>query len=134
MMDAVVELKMNNAAMAQFRAIQLAAVTQVFEEDMLPKAQADSPVTAEGLAYNLAKGKKGVAATGTGNNRESLGTEVVATDGGVEATLFSTSGYGGYLEVGTSKMRAQPYLFPAFLAFSDKIADVMREKLSQAVA
>ena len=28
--------------------------------------------------------------------------------------VFTISGYGGYLEIGTSKMRAQPYIQPAF--------------------
>lgn len=30
-----------------------------------------------------------------------------------EAAVYSTSGYGGYLETGTSKMPAQPYFKPA---------------------
>jgi hypothetical protein len=38
----------------------------------------------------------------------------VQNPGVVEATLFTQSGYGGYLEIGTSKMKAVPYLQPAF--------------------
>ena len=32
---------------------------------------------------------------------------------GAEAVVGPTVHYGGYVELGTSKMRAQPYLFPA---------------------
>lgn len=53
----------------------------------------------------------------TGNNRRSIKFEVgaggeVAKDEG-EGAVYSTSGYGGYLETGTVKMEAQPYLKPA---------------------
>ena len=34
-------------------------------------------------------------------------------DSQIEGAVYSTSGYGGYLEVGTSKMPAQPYIKPA---------------------
>jgi len=64
----------------------------------------------------------------TGNNRRMLvgevsGMGVVATEEGqcerlvddsqIEGAVYSTSGYGGYLEVGTSKMPPQPYIKPA---------------------
>jgi len=45
----------------------------------------------------------------TGNNRRSIRYE----SKGLTASTFSTSGYGGYLETGTSKMGAQPYFKPA---------------------
>jgi len=65
----------------------------------------------------------------TGNNRRSIAAEVsgmgvVATgsEGGaehmvddtrLEGAIYSTSGYGGYLETGTYKMGARPYFRPA---------------------
>ena len=65
----------------------------------------------------------------TGNNRRSITGEVsgmgMAASGGAgriermvydsktEGAVYSTSGYGGFLEVGTSKMAAQPYIKPA---------------------
>ena len=45
----------------------------------------------------------------TGHNRRSIGYWVRK----LRAKIFSTSGYGGYLETGTSKMAAQPYFKPA---------------------
>ena len=63
----------------------------------------------------------------TGNNRRSIAGEVsgmgkVAGEGGaermvddskIEGAVYSTSGYGGYLETGSVKMSARPYFKPA---------------------
>ena len=65
----------------------------------------------------------------TGNNRRSIVGEVsgmggVASGGvgqaerlvdesKIEGAVYSTSGYGGFLETGTSRMPAQPYIKPA---------------------
>ena len=56
----------------------------------------------------------------TGNNRDSISWalgEVTDEEGlGLEklqGAVYSTSGYGGYLETGTSKMPARPYMKPA---------------------
>jgi HK97 gp10 family phage protein len=95
---------------AQARQAMLEAVQEVFELDIKPAAVADSPYL-------------------TGTNRRSIDTEVVATASGVQAQLFSQSGYGGYLELGTVKMKAQPYLFPAFNRFKDKIAGIIGRKI-----
>ena len=53
----------------------------------------------------------------TGHNRRSIMFEVgpggeVARDES-EGAVYSTSGYGGFLETGTVKMSAQPYFKPA---------------------
>jgi HK97 gp10 family phage protein len=45
----------------------------------------------------------------TGNNMRSIKYEAKGMNGAV----FSTSGYGGYLETGTSRMPARPYFKPA---------------------
>jgi len=45
----------------------------------------------------------------TGNNMRSIESSA----DGLEGKVYSTSGYGGYLELGTSKMPAQPYFKPA---------------------
>lgn len=45
----------------------------------------------------------------TGNNRRSIAYEAKELEGSV----YSTSGYGGFLETGTVNMPAQPYFRPA---------------------
>src|SRR4051812_35668671 len=74
------------------------AVQEVFEIDIKTAAKQNSPVK-------------------TGTNKRSIDTEVTQTSKGVQAELFTQSGYGGYLEIGTSKMKARPYLIPAFDKF-----------------
>lgn len=53
----------------------------------------------------------------TGNNARSIKYEVgpggEVAKGELEAAVYSTSGYGGYLETGTMKMGARPYFKPA---------------------
>src|ERR1043166_1623191 len=99
-------------ALLETKAAILAAVQDLFELDITPTAKELSPVTPEGLARNLellARHKLSRRPGGTGTNRRSIDNQVTETAEGVTAELFSQSGYGGYLEVGTSKMRAQPY-------------------------
>lgn len=41
--------------------------------------------------------------------------------------------YGAFIEFGTSKMKARPYLRPAFLSNVDTAIEVMRVRLAQAI-
>lgn len=119
MTDAYFEYRPNPEAKVKFRIAALAAMKEVFELDIKPAAVAGSPVTPEGMRYNIEKGKKGVAVGGTGTNRRSIDTEVHDTPEGPLGSIFTQSGYGGYLEMGTSKMRPQPYIYPAFERFRE---------------
>lgn len=53
----------------------------------------------------------------TGHNRRSIMWEVGpggnVAKGSLQGAVYSTSGYGGYLETGTSRMSARPYFKPA---------------------
>jgi HK97 gp10 family phage protein len=115
-------------AKAQAKAAITEATQETFELDIKPDAVERSPVTAEGFEHNVELGRKRPG--GTGTNRRSIDTETVETEQGPKATLFTQSGYGGYLEVGTSKMRAQPYLYPAFIENVDKIPERVKEKIA----
>lgn len=105
------------------------AVLEVFATKIHPNAVENSPVTPEGAEYNIAHGKKAPHILGTGTNRRSIDFTVNADENGVQAQLFTQSGYGGYLETGTSKMRAQPYLYPAFAEHSDEIGPAIKVKI-----
>ena len=63
----------------------------------------------------------------TGNNARSILFEVDVA--AVTAAIYSTSGYGGYLEVGTVKKAPRPYMKPALDKYFPQIADIMRGKL-----
>lgn len=120
-------------ALAETKAAILTAVKELFELDITPQAKENSPVTAEGLARNLALQAQhklgGRRVGGTGTNRRSIDNVVTETDQGVMTELFTQSGYGGYLEVGTSKMRAQPYLYPAFEQHIGKLPGLIKGKI-----
>jgi HK97 gp10 family phage protein len=120
-------------ALLSVKTAVLSATQDLFDEEIVPAARDLSPVTSEGYQRNLelkAEHKLGHRrAMGTGANRESIDSVVNETSEGVEAQMFTTSGYGGYLELGTSKMRAQPYLNPAFEAHIGKLPERVKEKI-----
>ena len=136
MSEAQLKLHLNPEAKNQFTAKISRAIRDVFNLDMLPEAVRNSPVTPSGVAYNQAKfdsehHRAGttidpVRLKGTGHNRQSLDVEFTETLQGPQAKMFGQSGYSGFLEVGTSKMRAQPYIWPAFLKFKDKIVQLVK--------
>lgn len=59
---------------------------------------------------SMAEAAKELSPVDTGHNRDSIDH----TANGLNGEIFTESGYGGWLEVGTSKMAAQPYFRPAF--------------------
>lgn len=61
----------------------------------------------------------------TGNNRRSIKFEAK----GLTGSIYSTSGYGGYLETGTRFMAAQPYFKPALDKNFPKFTRIMKEYL-----
>jgi HK97 gp10 family phage protein len=101
-----------------------AAVTEVFEIDIKGRAKELSPVSEDNPQVGTGKYRP------TGLNRNSIDTEVEIVPEGVKATLFTQSGYGGYLETGTHLMEARPYLYPAFDEFVGKIPEKTRENLN----
>ena len=83
----------------------------------------------------------------TGNNRRSLAAEVsgmgevanggeapperVVDDRKLEGALYSTSGYGGTLETGSSRMVARPYMKPALDRHMPRLAEKIKRHLPQ---
>jgi HK97 gp10 family phage protein len=85
-------------------------VAEIFELDVKPEAIKESPYL-------------------TGTNRRSIDTDVTETPEGIQARIFSQSGYGGYLEIGTRKMKARPYMFPALYKYIKKLGTLIGEKI-----
>jgi hypothetical protein len=132
-MDELVKVTINPDARAQFKQIALKAVRDTFQLDMVPKAKELSPVTEEGIARNRAKHPHWPLSRvgGTGTNRRSIDSDTQLEADGVTAHMFTTSGYGGFLEQGTRFMAAQPYIWPAFRMFVGKIADRVKEAVGK---
>lgn len=63
----------------------------------------------------------------TGNLQESLTLETEAGIGEVSATVYTDTDYALYVEIGTYRQEAQPYLYPALKDNERKIAaDIAR--------
>lgn len=114
-------------ALLSVKTAVLSATEDLFDQEIVPTAKELSPVTEAGYQANIAEKKK--HPSGTGTNRRSIDSTVAETAEGVEAQLFTQSGYGGYLELGTAKMRAQPYLNPAFETHIAKLPERVKEKI-----
>lgn len=98
-------IRLNLRSQAAKRSAQQAifkATQEVFQLDIVPAAKQGSPVL-------------------TGHNRRTIDADVTQKENGAKALLYTQSGYGGYLELGTSQMKAQPYLWPAFQQFIGNI-------------
>jgi HK97 gp10 family phage protein len=107
-----VKLNLRTAeAKEEVRTATFAAVQETFEIDIKAAAKEGSPVL-------------------TGTNKRSIDTEVTQIPSGVQAKLFTQSGYGGYLEIGTRNMSARPYLQPAFDEGVSNIAEKVKENLN----
>ena len=61
----------------------------------------------------------------TGNNSRSIDFE----SEGLSGAVYSTSGYGGYLETGTVKMPARPYMKPALDRHVGEFSGLVEAKL-----
>ena len=133
MAEAGVELRLNPDAKRQAREAVFEAVKETFDYDMVPKAKELSPVTEEGITRNREKHPHWPLTKigGTGTNRRSIESETKLDPKGVTAQMFTTSGYGGWLEIGTRFMRAQPYIWPAFRMFVGKIAQRAKDKIGK---
>ena len=57
--------------------------------------------------------------TDTGNNQRSLAAKTGMEGGKPVGRVYTQSGYGGWLEIGTSKRPATPYLAPAYQEAKD---------------
>lgn len=63
-------------------------------------------------AFDVEGGAKDRAPVKTGFLKNSIATEF--ENGGLQATIGPAAEYGIYVELGTKRMRARPYLKPAF--------------------
>ncbi len=113
--DAKITIRWNPRAQEETMQAIFAAVQDVFEKDIVGHAADGSPVL-------------------TGKNKRSITAEVSQVGQGVRAVLFTQSGYGGFLEVGTGRMPARPYLWPAFLRYRDELALACQRRIANLVS
>ena len=111
MADAFVRVTLRtDAARKKLKDAIFRGTQNVFELDTKALAKELSPVSPTWPSIPEQRGDKRID---HGTNRQSIDTNVVETPTGVHAEIHTASGHGLYLEVGTSKMPARPYLAPA---------------------
>lgn len=88
---------------------------RTFEDRILPAARRLSP-----RSQNLKPGQRV-------HNADSIKVKITSTQKGPKARIFTTSGHGYYLEVGTSKMPARPFLRPAYDSNIGNLVGDMKE-------
>lgn len=110
--DAYVRINLKtDAAKALAKYAMYKATSDLMNLDVVPEAQKETPVL-------------------TGTNRRSIDAVVGETpEGKIKAVLYTSSGYGGYLETGTARMKAQPYLGPAWDKFSHTLSKRIQQVL-----
>lgn len=101
---------------------QLAADLQKVPARALPLASKVVRKTAKDIEGTA----KGLAPVDTGNLKNSIGSQEV---GPLEAEVRATANYAVYLEMGTSRMPAQPYMGPA----ADKHSPAFSEAMAQII-
>lgn len=147
--DARVQVHARPDAGPKFRAAIFEGVTELAVFDVWPAAVRLSPVakgkmhggryvggggnrrsiTVEVVGY----GEPGQIVGGEGTNRQGVpfdknGGVALIIPTGVSVAVFTQSGYGGYLEVGTRFMGARPYIGPAWEQNWHKLPDYVRAK------
>lgn len=118
--NVAIDFRANTSARGELLDRAARAVQETFEIDVKKRAIELSPVR------KVKFKSKGRWFPG-GTNRRSIDTDVKKTATGVFARLFTQSGYGGYLELGTRYMRARPYLFPAFIENIPKLYERLKK-------
>lgn len=103
------KLRTDDAKQEALNAI-FAGVREVFQDKILPEAQRRSPKD-------------------TGENAASIRVRTRKTKNGPKATIFTTSGHGGFLEKGTSKMGPRPFLYPAYLQYAPSLNGTIKTKV-----
>jgi HK97 gp10 family phage protein len=89
-----------------------------------------SPKTAAGftkIGYDIERSAKIIVPKDTHDLENSISTNVTggAGQGFVDVEVSATTDYADYVENGTSKMAAQPYMGPSFDRHAPRAADVL---------
>lgn len=73
------------------------------------------------LCETMAMEAKNLSPRDTGNNANSIAYKASIENKKITGRVYTESGYGGWLEVGTSRIPARPYFAPAFAFAFNKI-------------
>lgn len=92
------------------------SMEELFGIDIVTTAQELCPVLTEATSERF-----------PGELRDSIDSSIKKLKRGVRARVFTTAGYGGWVENGTVKMHAEPYIYPAFQEHINKLPNLVKE-------
>jgi HK97 gp10 family phage protein len=81
------------------------------------------------VGQNMVDAAKGLAPVRTGFLRDSIGCDIE----GLDLTLYAGADYASYVEFGTRRMSAEPFLRPAFDAYSNSLVDALALGITSAL-
>lgn len=87
-------------------------------------------------AKDVERSAKGLAPVDTGNLKSSIGTSdlrAMGTSGAIEAEVRATANYATFVELGTSRAAAQPFMGPALGKHSAPFEEAMAQIAERAV-
>lgn len=71
--------------------------------------------------------------TKTGELKSSIGSEISTSGSRTKLKLYAKADYAKYVEYGTSKMAARPFLAPAFNKNKDNVTRKIRSRIKKVV-
>ena len=95
---------------------------------LIARVEAQSRSAPKKVADKVAATARKIAPVRTGNLRSSIGTQSIKA--GKSAEVVVTADYAAYVEYGTYKMAARPYLAPAFAQHSKELGLLIVEPLA----
>jgi len=105
-----------NQAQALIKEALFESMQELFGIDIVTTAKELCPVLKEGTSERY-----------PGELRDSIDSRITKVKNGARAKVFTTAGYGGYVENGTVKMSAEPFIYPAFESNINKLPILMKE-------
>tara|TARA_Y100000114_G_C11675484_1_gene285966 strand:- start:62 stop:421 length:360 start_codon:yes stop_codon:yes gene_type:complete len=109
--------------------IGLSKAISDIEAYMFRKKHALLGVVAE-ASKNVTSTAKQIVPVDTGNLRTNISYTVIERKDKIEGEIIADTDYASYVELGTSKMRAQPYMLPSAMSEKPKFVNACRRVMS----
>lgn len=113
-----VQLRLTGTAISRINNAAKAAVRDLMDGVVLPNAREMSPKAVKHKVDEIV-------------NADSLSTMTRQKGTMIQSYLRSNSGHGGYIEKGTSKMAARPYMQPAFERSLSQLDAILQARFEQ---
>lgn len=98
-------------------------------EDIPEEVEQEVKTLVAETSYKIEADAKLLAPVSTGHLRRSIKTKI--SKAGYTATIGTNVEYSNYVEFGTSKMDAQPFLIPAYVKHKDDFKEELKDILDK---